>query len=300
MTSTITIDANAAATLPPAQARAAGGAARRGVGFAGILRSERIKLSSLRSIKLTLLITVVVGIGLSAMIGLLFSSNMRDAAAGMGEPIFGGGDDGLQYYLLTVSTFAAPFLALIFGVLGVLTISSEYSSGMILSTLTAVPKRTPVFAGKAVVLGIVAALTALVLVAGGLIVAVLCYPESASQLATSVVISGALGTIAYLVLIALFAFGVSVLLRSTAAGIAVVAGVTFVLPIAFQMLAMTGWEWVPTVGEYLPAQLGTIMSQGAIEVASGPGFAVATVAMVIWVAVVLVPAAVVFKRRDAQ
>ncbi|MEJ6490012.1 ABC transporter permease subunit [Leucobacter sp. USCH14] len=300
MTSTIVIDAGSAPAQPPTQSRAAGGVARRGVTFGGILRSERIKLTSLRSIKLTLLITVIVGIGLSAAIGLLFSNDMRAAAEGSGGQIFGGGDEGLQYYLLTVSTFAAPFLALIFGVLGVFAISSEYSSGMILSTLAAVPKRTPVFAGKAVVLGIVSALTALVLVAGGLVVAVLCYPESAAQLGTSMVISGALGTVAYLVLISFFAFGVSVLLRSTAGGIAVVAGVTFVLPIAFQMLSMTGWEWVTTVSEYLPAQLGTILAQGTIEVASGPNFTVAALAMVVWAAVVMLPAAVVFKRRDAR
>ena len=300
MTSTIVIDAGSVPAQPSAQPRAAGGVARRGVTLGGVLRSERIKVTSLRSIRLTLLITVIVGIGLSAAIGLLFSSDMRAATEGSGVQIFSAGDEGLQDYLLTVSTFAAPFLALIFGVLGVFAIASEYSSGMILSTLTAVPKRTPVFVGKAIVLGIVSALTALVLVAGGLVVAVLCYPESAAQLGSSKVISGALGTAAYLVLISFFAFGVSALLRSTAGGIAVVAGVTFVLPIAFQVLSMTGWEWVTTVSEYLPAQLGAVLAQGAVEVASGPNFAVAAIAMVIWAVAVMLPAAGVFKRRDAR
>ncbi len=293
MTSTIVIDAGSAPTPPATPQRSTASAARGLVTFGGVLRSERIKLTSLRSIKLTLLITVIVGIGLSAAIALLFRNEMRDAGS-----VAGGSD--LQFYLLVVSTFASPFLALIFGVLGVFAISSEYSSGMILSTLTAVPKRTPVFLGKALVLAAVSALTALVLVAGGLAAAVICYPQSAAQIGSSMVITGVLGTIAYLVLISLFAFGVSVLLRSTAGGIAVVAGVTFVLPIAFQMLTMTGWEWVTTVSAYLPAQLGSVLSAGAVEVASGPTFAVAMLAMAVWVVAVMLPAAAAFKRRDAR
>ncbi len=300
MTSTIVIDAGSAPSQPPARPRTPGGARSAGVTFAGVLRSERIKLTSLRSIKLTLIITVVVGIGLSAAIALLFSNEMRSAAGGSEGAAFGAGASDLQFYLLVVSTFAAPFLALIFGVLGVFAISSEYSSGMILSTLTAVPKRTPVFLGKAIVLAGVSALTALVLVAGGLAVALICYPASAAQLGSSMVVSGVLGTVAYLVLISLFAFGVSVLLRSTAGGIAVVAGVTFVLPIVFQVLTMTGWAWITTVSEYLPAQLGTVMSRGIVDVASGPTFWVATLAMIVWVAAVVLPAVGVFKRRDAH
>ena len=302
MTSSIVIDANAAATpatdpgKTTSQRRAGYREPVRGVSFAGILRSERIKLSSLRSIKLTLLITVVLGIGLSTGVALLFSNELRSGET----DILGSGAAALQAYLLMIATFAGPFLALIFGVLGVLAISSEYSSGMILSTLTAVPKRTPVFIGKAIVLAVVSALTALVLVVGGLAAAIICYPESAAQLGSSVVVSGVLGTVVYLVLISLFAFGVAALLRSTAGGIAVLAGVTFVLPIAFQMLTMTGWSWVSTVSEYLPSQLGFVLSQGVVDVSSGPSFAVALVAMIGWVAVVVVPAAIAFKRRDAR
>ena len=299
MTSSIVLDSDAAAAAAqPTRPAPAPVAAR--LTFGGVLRSERIKLTSLRSIRITLLITVLLGLGLSTALALLFSAEMRPSVAEGGLSMFGTGDDALRSYLLVVGTFAAPFLALIFGVLGVFAISSEYSSGMILSTLTAVPRRTPVFAAKALVLAAVSGLTALVLVAGGLAVAIACLPSAAAQLGSAVVLTGALGTVVYLVLIALLAFGVAALLRSTAGGIAVITGLTFVMPIVFQVLSITGWEWVLPVSQYLPSQLGMVLTQGAVEAPSGPGYGVALAAMVIWAAAAVVPAAIAFKRRDAR
>ena len=311
MTSTITIDAS---TVPGENAggsstRSARQPARPIMGaprltFGGVLRSERIKLLSLRSIRLTLLITVLVGLGLSAMIALLWSSE-----AGSPDSMMTLDAAGLQSYLLIVSTFTAPFLALVFGVLGVFAVTSEYSSGMILSTLTAVPRRTPVIVAKAIVTAVVAAITALVLVLGGLALAIAFLPQAAEQLGSATVISGGLGTLAYLVLITLLAFGIAAMLRSTAGGIAVIAGITFVLPIAMQMLMLTGWEWLPTVSAYLPGDLGGTLSIGlpapgtpgaGAPDAVGPDYWGALIAMAIWAAAALVPAALLFKRRDAR
>ncbi|MFT4231844.1 MAG: ABC transporter permease, partial [Leucobacter sp.] len=277
--------------------------------FGGVLRSERIKLTSLRSIRLTLIITVLVGFGLSAMLALVMST---EAGPGV-DP--GADALGQQSYLLMVSTFAAPFLALIFGVLGVFAISSEYSSGMILSTFAAVPRRWPVFVAKAIVAAALAALTAVLTVAGGLGIAIAFIPAAAGQLTSEPVVSGVLGTVAYLVLIALLAFGIAGLLRSTAGGIAVIAGVTFVLPIAMQVLTLTGWEWVPAVSAYLPAELGSTLAQGVTQevaagsgavtveggaAAEGPGYWTALVSMIGWAAAVVLPAAAAFQRRDAR
>lgn len=300
MTSTITIDGS----VPQEPQRQAAPARRsthlpaHRLSFGGVLRSEWIKLGSLRSIRISVLVTVLVGLGLSALGAVaIVSSGSPDGGAG--GP-FGTGDAAMQSYLLFAATFAAPFLALIFGVIGVFVMSSEYSSGMILSTLAAVPKRTPVFFAKAIVLAAVSAVTAFVLVLGGFGIAIALQPEAAAQLGSAVVVSGALGSIAYLVLVSLFAFGVAGLLRSTAGGIAVVAGVTFVLPIGFQVLMMTGWEWVGTVGDYLPTPLGSTLSLGITETPSGPGYWWALIAMAIWAIVPAVPALVLLKRRDAK
>ena len=265
--------------------------------FGGVMRSEWIKLSSLRSIKVTILVTLILGLGPGTLISLMLSNEIDSATGAM---MFGSGDSGLQAYLLTAATFAAPFLSLIFGVIGVLAMSTEYSSGMILSTLAAVPRRTPVHVAKALVLSIMVAIIALVLVFGVLGIAAAFLPEAASQLTSGVVISGCLGTVGYLVLISLFAYGVAGILRSTAGGVAVVAGVTFVLLIAVQMLSMTGWEWVPVVADYLPMSLGNTLSRGLVETADGPGYWGSLVALVIWVVAAVVPSLILFKTRDAK
>ena len=268
--------------------------------FGGVIRSEWIKLLSLRSMKITLAVTVLASLGIGALIGWASKDFFTEQ-----------GDAALNMYLLQVATFPATFLALIFGVLGVFAVASEYSSGMILSTLAAVPTRRPVFWAKAIVLTIVAGVTALFLVLAGLGIGALMVPDAAAGLIDPQVVSGSLGTVAYLVLIALFAFGVASLLRSTAGGIAVVAGITFVLPVGFQVLMMTGWEWVTNVASYLPSSLGSTLGQGIDEgvVATvdgmggeptGPTFWVALAAMAVWAAVTVLPAAGVFQRRDAH
>src|SRR5690606_15228490 len=107
-------------------------------------------------------------------------------------------------------------------------------------------------------------------------------------------------TVAYLVLIALIGYGIATILRSTAGGIAVVAGITFVLPIGFQFLSMTSWEWVPVVNEYLPMMLGAILAAGNTAVENGPNFAIALLAMAIWAAVPCIIGSVLLKSRDAK
>lgn len=295
MTSTIVIDASrvpvAASDHVARHTRATG--PKPALTFPGVLRSEWIKLASLRSIRVTLLVTVLAGLGLSTMIGMLWS---QELTAGGGVP----SDADLQGYLLTVSTAAASFLALVFGVLGVFAVASEYSSGMILSTLTAVPRRSPVAVAKMLVLAGISAVAALVIIVGGLAIATFCLPASMPALLSSTVVSGALGMVGYLVLFALFSAGIAGLLRSTAGGVAVVAGVAFVLPIGFQVMSLTGWEWVPTAAQYLPASLGNVIAQGIGEVASGPNFWGALAAMGGWAIAVLVPALLTFMRRDAR
>lgn len=301
MTTSIVIDTDAALAGHPAGGSAARPAGRTPaprrvnarLSFGGIMRSERIKFSSLRSIKVTLALTIVMGLGLSALIAFIWNGEMLSATPNAAE---------LRDYLLITATFAAPFLALIFGVLGVFAISSEYTSGMILSTLAAVPRRGSVFAAKGLVLAILATITGLVLVLGGLGLALALHPGAITELASLPVVTGTLGTVAYLLLIALFAYGVAGILRSTAGGIAVVAGVTFVLPIALQMMSMTGWEWVATVSNYIPINLGALLSQGitATDGAYGPTFLQSLLAMAIWAAVTVIPAAILFQKRDAK
>jgi ABC-2 type transport system permease protein len=239
-----------------------------------------------------MLISILAGIALSSLIAATWISNAGPESMGT--------DADLQNYLLMVSGASAAFLSLVFGVLGVFAVSSEYSSGMILSSLTAVPKRMQFALAKCTVLGIVATIMALIVVVGGLLIAGVFVPESFSQIGSSVVISGSLGTVAYLALFALFAMGIAGILRSVAGAIAVVTGVAFILPVVSDMLAMAGWEWVLAARDYIPIALGSTLGQGVTEAASGPGYWGALFALVVWAAAALIPAAVIFARRDAR
>ena len=287
-----------ASTYAPPTARQtfAGSGPAPKLSFGGVLRSERIKLTSLRSIQTTLLVTLLASVGLS----LLSAWAMQSSYSYEGVDVAALPPEALDSYLLTVSTFASPFLALIFGVLGVFVISSEYSSGMILSSLAAVPRRTPMYFGKALVLAAIAGFTALLLVALGLGLGLLFLPAAASQVFSTTVLTGVLGAIVYLVCVALMGFGLAALLRSTAGGIALVAGIVFVLPIGFQFLSMTGWEWVPTVAMYLPMSLGGTLSFGIADQAADPSYGAAMLAIALWAIVPGVLGLIGLKTRDAK
>jgi ABC-2 type transport system permease protein len=104
-------------------------------GLAQAARMEWIKLRSLRSTWSTLAITAAGTVGIGLAVGL----NSRDASADLTNNALAGVVPGL---LLT-------------GVLGVLTMTGEYSSGTIRATLAAVPRRPLILAGKAAVFGAV-------------------------------------------------------------------------------------------------------------------------------------------------
>ncbi len=105
-------------------------------GFSHAARMEWIKLRTLRSTRWTLLATVAGAVGIAVAIG----ANSRDRSSDLTNNILAGIAPGL----------------LMLGILGVLTMTSEYSSGMILSTLAVVPNRARLLAAKASVLGLAA------------------------------------------------------------------------------------------------------------------------------------------------
>jgi ABC-2 type transport system permease protein len=100
-------------------------------GLGPVARMEWIKLRTLRSTWWTLAITVVAAIGISVAVG----TNTKDGSGDLTNNALGGVAVGL----------------LLSGILGVLVITSEYSCGMIRTTLTATPNRLVLLAGKAAV-----------------------------------------------------------------------------------------------------------------------------------------------------
>jgi ABC-2 type transport system permease protein len=145
---------------------------------------------------------------------------------------------------------------LAFAVLGVLVITGEYSTGMIRSTLIAVPRRLPVLWAKLGVFAVVALALMLPAViisffASQSILAghhILQVSFGAPGVARSV-IGGAL----YVMLVGIFALGIGAIVRNTAGGIATFAGIFFVLPPLMNVLPTS---WNNAISKYLPSEAG--------------------------------------------
>src|ERR1700760_2069238 len=125
----------------------AGAAARRG-GFANLMQAEWTKIRSVRSTVWTLLIFIVLCVGLTALITWLTDSHWtgpqaasRDSSALL---------DPVGFILGTGVGLGQLAIA----VLGVLVVSTEYSTGVIRASLLAVPRRFPMLAAKAVVFAV--------------------------------------------------------------------------------------------------------------------------------------------------
>lgn len=279
--------------------RAASATTSRRLNLAGVIRSEWIKATSLRSIRWSIAVSIVLGIGMSTIMGFA----IRDLIP---SGTFGGAE-----FITTVTGFPSAFLALVFAVLGVFVFSSEYSSGMILSTLTAAPLRGRVLAAKALVLTAISGAVAALILTAGVGIAVVLLPDAASALGTTEVISSLFGTLAYLVAIALMAFAIAGIVRSTAGAVTTVVAIVFLLPMIAQILTqVTDWTWVVWLNEYLPSALGSTLSYGIgseipsmVAEQSGvhvPQYWEALGGLVLWVVVPMIVSVKLFFDRDAK
>ncbi|MGH3067354.1 MAG: ABC transporter permease [Streptosporangiaceae bacterium] len=103
-----------------------------------VLRSEFTKFSSLRSTVYTLLVAVVLMIGIGALFSAVTASQYHTFSAA----------DKASFDATGISLAGVSFAVVAFGVLGVLMMSGEYSTGMIRSSLSVVPRRLPVLWAK--------------------------------------------------------------------------------------------------------------------------------------------------------
>ena len=184
------------------------------------------------------------------------------------------------------------FTQLLVAALGVVLVGSEYGSGLVRTTLTAVPSRLPVLVGKA---GVAAAATfmpalAALLAAFTAARAVLAGADVAISLSDPGVLRAVVGAALFLAVSAVLGTAFGWLVRSTAGALAAVFGFLFVLPLLGQL--------APSVTPYLPSNAGLAILQ--VGPATGPvppwpGLALFTG----YTAALLVAAGSVLRRRDA-
>ncbi|HKS00567.1 MAG TPA: ABC transporter permease, partial [Arthrobacter sp.] len=207
-----------------------------GPAFFRVLNSEFIKFRTLLSTLILLASTAVVMVGFGAL-SAWGTGQFADQAAsdpGAAAQIAAQGGD----LAVTVPTSGASFAQLILGSLGVLLMSSEFTTGMARSTFAAVPKRLPAFIAKLVVVVVSAfALTAVSTYIAGLVaVPILDNFDLKLDLASSQSVKLLLVTSAYVAAVAAIGMALGTLLRNSAGGIMALVGLFFVAPIAFQLI----------------------------------------------------------------
>jgi ABC-type transport system involved in multi-copper enzyme maturation permease subunit len=188
------------------------------------------------------------------------------------------------------------FLAqLAIGVLGVLLITGEYSTGMIRATLSAVPARLPVLWAKAAVFSAVAAVLMIAASFAAFLGGQALLGSHGTTLAGAGVTRAVLGAGLYLTVVGLLGVGLGFIIRNTAGAIATLFGILLVLPVLGEVLPSS---WATHIVPYLPSNAGqAVMSvhQATGDLAPWTGFGV----FCGYAAAVLVAGAILLKRRDA-
>jgi ABC-2 type transport system permease protein len=241
------------ATLTPGAAPAPPTPDRRGLRVTQlrVVRSEWTKFRSLRSTLYTLLLGGVFMIGLGA----LFAGIQAGQAKGL--------DAGQT--AVSVSLTGTFFAQLSIGVLGVLVITGEYSTGMIRASLAVVPARLPMLWAKLAVCAGTVFLTMLVssFIAFFLGQALLSGKHLNASLSDTGALRSVFGAALYLTVAAITALALGAVLRNTAAAISTFVAVFFVIPPLTMLLPAS---WTDHFVQYLPSNAGGMLIDGTYGV----------------------------------
>jgi ABC-2 type transport system permease protein len=298
--------------LPPATGRA---------GLRGVLASEFTKLRSVRSTYWTLAALIIVSVGIAAIAGFGVASNIHN------NPQNKAGTDATQASLIAFFELGQ----LIIAVIGAMSITSEYSTGMIRTSLTVMPRRGTIYLAKLIVLTTVALVVSLVTsfvsffvgqaamsgsgVSASLFRSItipanaLMHPpaggngppvvtfQGTETISPSTVLAAVIGTALFVTVVALIAFGLGAIIRHTAGAITSAIGLLFVLSIIIQLLPDT-WRW--DIMRFFPDAAGRVLSvtvgpSNPHLWSAWPQFLVT----VIWAVVLVGAGGYLFGKRDA-
>jgi ABC-2 type transport system permease protein len=228
---------------------AAGRAGRAGLG--GAIRSELTKIRSVRSTYWTLLALVIACAGIGALGSFGYAQHFSQLPAAAQAAVRPHAVSEATIH----SLFGVVLGQLIIAVLGALAVTSEYSTGMIRTSLSVQPRRAAVFAAKGVVFGVIALVTGLVTSFLSFFVgqAILSGQHISASLGQPGVARAVVGAGLFLGVCGLLSFGIGALLRHTAAAISAAIGVLFVVFVLAQFLPTS---WAAHVDKWIPFNAG--------------------------------------------
>jgi ABC-2 type transport system permease protein len=259
---------------------------------AGTLRSELTKLRSVRSSYWTLILVVLAGLGWAV------ANCAGEAAHWSTTPPAGRvGFDPTQASLAGLALLGQ----LVIVVLGTLVLTSEYSTGMIRTSLTVMPRRGVLYAAKAAVLTAAVAVIAVVTSFGAFFTGqyLLRSTHVTATLSQPGVLRAVVATALYVVLSGLFAFGLGAILRSTAGAMTTAYGLLFLVP---QLAKALPSAWYAAVERWLPGGDVVNAITGTQAVNHNPSLFSAWGEFAVfaaYTAVLLIIGALLFSRRDA-
>lgn len=239
-----------------------------------LLRAEWIKLRSVRSTYLAFGLTMLISVGAGAAI-----------AASVGTAVKDGRWHG-SYDPTAASFYALPFAQLALAVGGVLAASSEYSTGTIRASLTAVPRRGHFLAAKTAIFGLVTLAVAEATTFCCFFTAQLALAPNAGHatLGQPGVARAVIGTGIDLTLIGLLGLALGSLLRHAAPAIAIIVALLFIPYEATNALPAWLQKYLPTLAG---AQISNVIpSRNALPAWAGIGLMTALTATVLTAALI--------------
>ena len=266
--------------LPPATGRA---------GFGGALRSEWTKIRSVRSTVWTLAAAIIIAVGISTLGNWGQASHTTLSAQQLAAKD-----------LVQRSMFGIMLGQLVMVVFGALAITSEYATGMIRTSLSAQPRRLPVYFAKLLVVAAIAFVVGEIISFASFLIGIHFWAAKGVHLSLSshgalqAVIGGGL----YLDGAALLAFGIGAAMRHTAGAITTGVFLLFVITI---IVAFMPDSWQADIDKYLPANAGEQVwaTQHTADVGTAFGAWAGFGVYMAYAVLALLIGMWVFKRKDA-
>jgi ABC-type transport system involved in multi-copper enzyme maturation permease subunit len=250
------------------------------------IRSEWVKLTTLRSTWLTLGFAFLGMIAVGAIAGGATNAQWADMHPG----------ELAHFNAVDTSLLGVNLAQLAIGVLGVLVVTGEYSTGMIRSSLAAVPRRTPVLTAKLAVFSLATLISMTVASFAAFFLGQALLGTHGTTIGSTGAFRAVVGVALFLTTVAVIAVALGFIVRSTAGGIAGVVALFLVIPVIGNILPQT---WQDHLLPYLPSNAGLSLYSVAPDLGGALSPSAAFLDLVVWAAVAVAIALRVLRRRDA-
>lgn len=274
--------------------------------FLGVLRSEWLKMRSLRSQQVLFIITVVLILGLAMLLAPVFNEQLaqyeKDVSTSQivnGQSVNGSEIiDQMKSASYTIGVVGASLGGIILSSMATVFIASEYATGAMQTSQLAVPRRSLLYSAKALVVTVVAFVVGTL---SGILAFFLGQMILTEKLRVSfdgevLRITLLLGL--YLVVLAWMGFGFGALLRNSAGAIVLTVVLLFVVTIVLSFFRSA--EWASDVSKYLPVHLGENMLVYDTDQFKDPGYGMRCFLFTLWGFVPLVLGWIRFKFNDMK